>query len=274
MNSHITFLLFFLITLTIEHSNGEIQCIDEETNATIPDFSSFETNGRMKLFTNVLNISCHNENNNFTLPNEKLSLTHFINNIAGFDIKKSKFVSNAATNFVFLTIEFTFTYFDFYSKSKQDHQISVDISSSQSIMKSLDDDKKPFKIESIFSNVRMTLRFGANVLFRTRMSRILFKDANINAMVICKLTNTSLRRNLFQIVQNDDLFRFSEEDESSLKLNRSLFLIHLNSTVNSTMLDETYKLFLSDHILDRVVFIAMKHISIYWTLRGVAGVTV
>ena len=85
----------------------------------------------------------------------------------------------------------------------------------------------------------MKLILQANVYFRSQISRIMFKNAFINDLTLCRPTNTTVRRNALEIVQQDDTFCFDDDLDNECG-NRPM--IHLNSFVNKIQMDETYSI--------------------------------
>ena len=130
-------------------------------------------------------------------------------------------------NYIFdnqMTIRIPFVYFDFYEKVMESTTTTyrlIDMSSSRDLLTSYhghnnrinnsngsNDSYETFK--SLFSNdIQLShLILEGNVFYRTQMSRILFKRARFDSLSVYKLTNSTVRKNLFELVQTDDLFDF------------------------------------------------------------------
>ena len=127
------------------------------------------------------------------------------------------------------------------------------------------------KFRSVFGDMKITLILASNVFVRDKVSRILFKNAKMDHFELIKLTNTSIRRNTFRIVQDDDLFEFEEEiiNESAAAAGLNRTVVFLNSTIATLSLYDFYNIILTSEMIDRIVF---KDLTFIYISSKIAGI--
>ena len=255
MNYFKIVLVTYLASLFNNHAlfvQTKYECIDQNTNNMIRRYDDIKVSHQFQLFNEAPNISC-------PIINEEIAtfkLFFSLNNVFGFQIENSKLFYLKNYNIYFkLEIIFQFVYLDFYRNQSIHKSNLVDMSSSRDLIASYHGLKHLNNLtyenisllydgfESMFPSFQINkLDFTANVFIRSKMSRIVFKNANIFLVFICKMTNTLLRRHLFEIVQTDDLFDFLDEssfltfeDSNGADLQRSNLQSRKSNLKKSTM---------------------------------------
>lgn len=207
--------IIFIIILKNESAKAKLNCF-MNNNMTALEEQSFYIKANIRIFTETFMMYCKNDlspSSSSSSKSEKIKIRYSVDRLIGFDINKCKLViTNANSSYLDFTIYFRFVYFDFYkiNASKNIYR-QLNVSSSVDLLQSYHNvDKNLLHInhslslqlyetfESIFANnVDINVMLEANTLFRAKMSRILFKRAQLNRLEICRLTNSSVRRHLF-----------------------------------------------------------------------------
>ena len=198
----------------------------------------------------------------------------------GFDLRESKILALKDCDRLNVNVVIQASFFDFYAKNQEGNYKQVNIGSSLELIKSYHNLTKQVNtsrksrimkmynsFRSILSDIDASLYFSSNVIIRSKLSRILFKDATLKSVAIFKLANTSLRRHLFQIEQNDDLFRFNNDDNQEIA-NKTV-AVQLNSQVLGLILQDLFNIRLNEELLDTKVFADLIQISIVSPLTGI-----
>ena len=183
----IVFLIISFVLNLTENVLSKYVCVDRRTNKTIKS-KNIELTYKWQYFAEAPNIYCpRNESlaQNFTLKGQYL-----LSYIFGIDIVNSTlFYLNDDKHFE-IRIYFEFVYFDFYRNHSIDKSQLVNIASSKDLIasyhglgKDLADQTNITQLyngfESMFPTFRIEFTLGANVLLRSELSRLLFKNANI-----------------------------------------------------------------------------------------------
>ena len=191
------------------------------TNRTLILHSIYDESSFQKLFIKGFNILC-NKPKHLKKRNNEQTLSLHIKFSIGFDLKESKLLSLNHFDYFDVRVVVLASNLDFYARKSDGKYKLVNMSSSLDLIASyhnltlsqIDESNKKNVLylynsfKSIFSELNVGLLLTTRMKIRTKLSRLLFKDANFKQLRIYKLTNTSIRRHLFEIVQDDDLFHF------------------------------------------------------------------
>ena len=312
------FVAFFILTATsIQLSNQSMisendKCVEKRTKQKISKENSHFENvkSQFRIFDEPIQIDCSQN----STKSKMLTVKYIVSNILGFDVKSEfKLAELISAKYIELNVYLKFSNFAFYTKNSRNRNKStaaadpVDMSSSESLIAAYhdlnnNDDLRSTQLTQTpqlnnvslmyetfetFFPINGTIDFyiQTSVHFRSPLSRVLFKNARIFRYVLFRLTNTTLRRHLIEMAQNDSLIDFVlanelEEDRDekmsqTLNSNESVrerkrrIRIRLDSSVSNYLLYDLYNIYIGESIVDPVILANVARIRLEGFLTGI-----
>ena len=258
-------------------------CINANTNKTINDKIYLQS--EFQIFNETLKIICQwnsSAPSSSLLSSSKKTFTYLnysLYNVLGFSVRGPKLFTVNNASMLELKITFVFTYFDFYRNGMINRWNRVNMSSSQDLIASFHGLKNLTnqnitqlynEFETMIPNHRFYLYIAAANLIRTKMSRILLKNAQLIELCIHKLTNTSMRKYLFEIEQIDDLFDFNYEQQFVMNKSSNINFARLRSSILVLFYFDVYNIYFDERFLDKFVFKHTRNLEIDGFISGVS----
>ena len=180
-----------------------------------------------------------------------------------------------------LTFNTEFGYFQFYKQNNRSLKL-LNESSSFDLLKNYHDlndlNKKNItalydEFRSLFSKYKMNVIFHGSTFIKNKLSRLLFKENNINELYFSKFANTSLRKHFVEFNCDDDLFDYTDLIENKTIIGSNKTKVKLNSQVKLLYLWDIYNVDLSESLVDKYVYKRIEYFCVFGSFLSINDFT-